>query len=198
VKHLDPIPLNLASQPFRKERAQLTGFVILCVLLTCTLLMLCGLIMKSRTQAADLRRRIDADSAKLRTLRLEQSKFSSVLAKPQNADVFSDSVFLNQLIARRGLSWSRAFRDLEEVLPPDIKLLAIRLPQVGEEDSDGVNRVQLDMVVGAIKPQSFMVLVKRLQDSKEFGSMSMTSQTPPAQNDPYYKYRLTVAYAQKL
>jgi type IV pilus assembly protein PilN len=198
VKHLDPLPLNLATQPFRRERAQSTGFLLLCVLLTCTLLVLGGLIMKSRAEAADLRRRIDADSARLRTLQQVQSKFSAVLSKPENADVFSNSVFLNQLIARRGLSWSHAFSDLEKVLPDDIRLLAIRLPQVADQSAQGVNHVQLDMVVGTMRPESFLVLVKRLEESKDFGSMSVVNQTPPAQNDPYFKYRLTVAYAQKL
>ncbi len=198
MKHLDPLPLNLATQPFRRERAQSTGFLLLCVLLTCTLLVLGGLIMKSRAEAADLRRRIDADSARLRTLQQVQSKFSAVLSKPENADVFSNSVFLNQLIARRGLSWSHAFSDLEKVLPDDIRLLAIRLPQVADQSAQGVNHVQLDMVVGTMRPESFLVLVKRLEESKDFGSMSVVNQTPPAQNDPYFKYRLTVAYAQKL
>jgi type IV pilus assembly protein PilN len=198
VKHLDPLPLNLATQPFRRERAQSTGFLLLCILLTCTLLVLGGLIMKSRAEAADLRRRIDADSARLRTLQQVQSKFSAVLSKPENADVFSNSVFLNQLIARRGLSWSHAFSDLEKVLPDDIRLLAIRLPQVAEQNAQGVNHVQLDMVVGTMRPESFLVLLKRLEESKDFGATSVVNQTPPAQNDPYFKYRLTVAYAQKL
>ncbi len=198
MKHLDPLPLNLATQPFRRERAQSTGFLLLCILLTCTLLVLGGLIMKSRAEAADLRRRIDADSARLRTLQQVQSKFSAVLSKPENADVFSNSVFLNQLIARRGLSWSHAFSDLEKVLPDDIRLLAIRLPQVAEQNAQGVNHVQLDMVVGTMRPESFLVLLKRLEESKDFGATSVVNQTPPAQNDPYFKYRLTVAYAQKL
>jgi type IV pilus assembly protein PilN len=154
--------------------------------------------MKSRAEAADLRRRIDADSARLRTLQQVQSKFSAVLSKPENADVFSNSVFLNQLIARRGLSWSHAFSDLEKVLPDDLRLLAIRLPQVAEQNAQGVNHVQLDMVVGTMRPESFLVMLKRLEESKDFGATSVVNQTPPAQNDPYFKYRLTVAYAQKL
>jgi hypothetical protein len=37
-----------------------------------------------------------------------------------------------------------------------------------------------------------------LGSSKLFGDASVMSQAPPTQNDPNYKYRVTVAYAQQL
>jgi type IV pilus assembly protein PilN len=198
MKQLDPLELNIASQPFRRERAQMTGVILACGLLVISMLLLGGLIWHSRAEVAQLQRQIAADTAKLQGLQAQQSRFGAVLSKPDNAEVFSNSVFLNQLIARRGLSWSRIFKDLEEELPPTIRLLAIRLPQVAEEDSNGVNRVQLDMVVGTTQAEQFLILLKRLERSSNFGATVVVSQTPPAQNDPYYKYRLTVAYAQKL
>lgn len=176
----------------------MTGALLLCGLLIVTLLVLGGLIIHSRASAVDLRQRIAADSDKLRRLQAQQGRFSSVLSKPNNAEVFSNSVFLNQLIARRGLSWSRIFQDLEQVLPTTMRLLAIRLPQVAEEDANGVNRVQLDMVVGTTQPEQFLILLKRLEGASNFGATAVVSQAPPGQNDPFYKFRLTVAYAQKL
>jgi len=200
MKQLDPLELNIASQPFRRERAEMTGVLLACGLLVASMLLLGGLILHSRAAVADLRLRIAADSARLSALQAQQGRFGAILSKPENTEVFSNSVFLNQLIARRGLSWSLFFTDMEEVLPATIRLLAIHLPQVAEEDSNGVNRVQLDMVVGTTQPEQFQVLLKRLQESTNFGATAVVSSTPPSQtgNDPYYKYRLTVAYAQKL
>jgi type IV pilus assembly protein PilN len=198
MKQLDPLELNLATQPFRRERAQMTGALLAGVLLLGSLALLGGLIVHSRAAVADLRQHIAIDSDKLQALRTQQSRFGAILSKPDNAEVFSDSVFLNQLIARRGLSWSRIFQDLEGVLPTTIRLLAIRLPQVAEEDSDGVNRVQLDMVVGTTQPEQFLILLKHLEGASKFGAAAVISRTPPSQNDPLYKYHLTVAYAQKL
>jgi hypothetical protein len=68
-----------------------------------------------------------------------------VLSKPENADIFSKSVLLNELIARRGVSWTRVFKDMETVMPANMRPLGIRLPQVGADDSDGINRVRLDV-----------------------------------------------------
>ncbi len=198
MNQLDPLELNLATQPFRRERAQMTGGLLACVLLLASLLLLGVLILHSRAQVADLRLRIADDSQKLQALQLQQSRFGAILSKPENTEVFSNSVFLNQLIARRGVSWSGIFRDMERVLPPNIRLLAVRLPQLAEQDSDGVNHVQLDMVVGTLQPESFLILLKRLEQASNFGATAVVTQAPPTQNDPYYKYRLTVAYAQKL
>lgn len=198
MKQLDPLELNLATEPFRRERAQLTGTVLASGVLAGTLVLLSALIWHSHSAVADLQQSINRDSVTLRVLQEKQGRYSGILSKPANAEVFSYSVFLNRLIARRGLSWSRIFQDLEGIMPTSVRLLGIRLPQVAEEDADGVNRVQLDMVVGTMQPEAFLILLKRLEEASNFGSTTVVTQTPPSQNDPYYKYRLTVAYAQKL
>jgi hypothetical protein len=195
---ISPIEINLASQPFRRERAQTAVIAATCVLLSCSLLLLISLILHERSQAADLRSAISAQNVKLAVLQRQQAQFSAVLSKPENADVFATNVFLNELIARRGVSWTRVFSDLGTVLPTNMKLLAIRLPQVGVEDASGTNRVQLDMLVASERSDAVIGLLKNLEQSRLFGSATVVTQTPPTQNDRFYKYRVTVAYAQKL
>jgi type IV pilus assembly protein PilN len=198
MRALAPAAINLASQPFRRERAQLAGLASVCALLVCGLLMLGGLILHERADAGGLRRQIAKETATLKSLQTAQGRFSAVLGKPENADTFATSVFLNELIARRGVSWTRVFRDLETVMPDNMRLMAIRLPQTGPGDANGANRVQLDMQVGTTQPEAVITLLKRLQQSSLFGAAAMMNQSPPTQNDPLYKYRVTVEYAQKL
>jgi type IV pilus assembly protein PilN len=193
-----PVAINLASDPFRRERADVTAFAILSALLFCSLCVLICLILLARSQASDIRRQIARQELQLAVLRRQQGQYSSVLTKPENANAFANSVFLNQIIARRGVSWTRVFEDLGTVLPPSVELQGIRLPQVDSEETNGVNRVQLDMIVGASRPESMIALLKNLQKSALFGSASLVSVTPPSQNDPLYKYRVTVPYDQKL
>lgn len=195
---LRPAMVNLASQPFRRERAQLAGWAAACIVLTCSLLVLMGLIGYSTAKAAGLRKQIAEQRAALSKLEQQQRQYTAVLGKPQNADIFSTSVFLNQLIARRGVSWARVFKDLDTVMPANMRLIGIRLPQTGPGDVNGVNRVQLDMQVGTTQPEMLIQLLKRLQQSSLFGAASLMNQSPPTQNDPLYKYRVTVEYAQKL
>ena len=190
--------INLASDPFRRERADVTAFAILSALLFCSLCVFICLILLARSQASDIRRQIARQELQLAALRRQQGQYSSVLSKPENANAFANSVFLNQIIARRGVSWTRVFEDLGTVLPPSVELQGIRLPQVDSEETNGVNRVQLDMIVGATRPESMITLLKNLEKSALFGSASLVSVTPPSQNDPLYKYRVTVPYDQKL
>ena len=193
-----PTSINLASEPFRRERAQNAALALGCAALTCTLLVLITLILHERAQAADLRRVIASQTAQLQGYQNEQAQYSSVLAKSENADVFARSVFLNEQIARRGVSWTRVFDDLSTVMPTNVRLMGVRLPQVAAEQGSGINHVQLDMMVGTDNPDAVLDLLKRLRDSSLFGAAKVMTQTPPSQNDPLYKYRVTVPYAQKL
>ncbi len=193
-----PLDINLASNPFRRERALNAVLAAISAALLCSLLILTGLILRERSRASDLRRVMNAEAAQLRLSQKHQNHFSAILAKPANADVFATSVFLNELIAKRSVSWTRVFSDLQTVLPSPMRLLAIRLPQVATEDASGTNRVELDMVLGSERPDAVIELLKRLQESALFGPASVVSETPPNQNDPLYKYKVTVAYAQKL
>ena len=69
----------------------------------------------------------------------------------------------------------------------------VRLPQI-----DSRNRVSLDMIVGAQEPAAVIDFLKRLQESPLFGPMTLHSTQPPTQNEPLYRYRVSVNYAQKL
>ena len=190
--------INLASHPFRRERAENAAYALGCAVLACSLLVLVSLILHARSHAADLRRVIDAQNRQLHELQRRDNQFQTVLSRPENADVFARSVFLNELIARRAVSWTRVFKDVGTVLPANVRLMGIRLPQVGAEQNSGVNRIELEMTVGTEHPEAMIDLLKHLQQSPLFGAARLMSQAPPSQNDPLYKYRLNVAYAQKL
>jgi type IV pilus assembly protein PilN len=198
MKNANARQINLASRPFRAERAQTALLAGVCAVLLISLLTLTGLILHARSEAVGLRRQLDVETARLKKLQRDQTRFTAVLSKPQNADVFATSVFLNEVIARRGLSWTRVFKDLETVIPANMRLLGVRLPQTAADEGTGANRVQLDMNVGTMQPDAIVRLLDRLKQSKLFGAAAVVNQTPPTQNDSLYKFRVTVSYAQKL
>lgn len=171
-----------------------------CAILLAILLLMTVAILRARAQAADLRRGIETQRSTLARLQRDETLYSGVLAKPNNADVFSRNVFLNEVIARRAVSWTLVFRDLEHLLPSNVRLIGVRLPQVAAEEGlgKGSNKVQLDMQLGSDKPEAIIEVLKRLSDSKMFGAARMLAEQPPNQNDPFYKFRITVAYAQEL
>ncbi len=193
-----PSAINLASHPFRRERAQNAMLAAISAALVCSLAVLVILILSARGRAAHIRHEIEAERTQLIDLQRQQARFSRVLGRPENADVFSTSVFLNELIARRSVSWTKVFEDLQTVLPANVRLQVVRLPQIPAQEAGGENHVQLDMVVGTERPEAVIEMLKRLQHSSLFGAASVINQQPPTQNDPLYKYRVMVSYAQKL
>jgi hypothetical protein len=150
-------------------------------------------IYSERHQAADTRVTIDRLNTQVRTLAAAQSKLNVTLNKPQNSEVLERSLFLNSLIDRKAISWSKIFADLEKVMPYNVRLVSVRLPEVDSE-----NQVLLDMVVGSKDVQPVLELLKRFEASPQFGPTSVLNSIPPSQTDPYFRYHVSVSYAQKL
>ncbi|MGA7414346.1 MAG: hypothetical protein WBW33_28005 [Bryobacteraceae bacterium] len=189
--------INLASEPFRRERARNAALVAACSVLSILLITLVSLVFHERGRAAKLRKEIEVQRVELAKYQREQGRFRGILGKPENADVFSESAFLNQLIARRAVSWTMVFDDLQTVLPYNVRLVSVRLPQVAAGDDPASNHIQLDMFVGAEKQEAVIELLQRLEQSPSFGSAALVSQQPPAQNEPYFRFRVSVPYVQK-
>jgi type IV pilus assembly protein PilN len=101
-------------------------------------------------------------------------------------------LFINSLLYRKGISWTKIFSDLEGVIPHNVRLIAIR-PQVNAQ-----NEVLLDMTVGAQSQLPVIDMLKRLEGSPLFGSTQVHNWLPPSQTEPLYRYRVTVSYGRTL
>lgn len=186
------IPINLASQPFRRDRPILVASAATGILLLAVLGMLISIIVRERDAARESREMMASLDSELRKVQAEQTKVEALLRQPENAAVVDRSALLNSLLLRKGISWTRLFEDLEKVFPGNVRLVAVR-PYVTAD-----NQVQLDMVVGTQSPEPWIELLKRLENSDTFGSTALLSSQPPSQNEPLYRYRVSVSYAQKL
>jgi type IV pilus assembly protein PilN len=186
------IPINLASQPFRRDRPMLVGSALVAFLLAGTLAVLISLVLMDRAQSADVRRDLARLEAAIRQTQAQQAALETVLRKPENAEVLERSVFLNGLLYRKGISWTKIFSDLGHALPANVRIMTIR-PFVNKD-----NKVTLDMTVGAMTPGAVIELLKALESSPLFESVSAPNSLAPSQAEPLYRARLTVNYAQKL
>ena len=187
------VPINVASEPFRRDRPMLVAVSAGCIALALMLAFEISTITSQRHQAADTRVAIDRVNAQLRVVNDEQSKLDATLRRPENAEVLERSLFLNTLIERKAISWTRIFADLEKVMPYNLRLVSVRLPEV-----DSQNQVLLDMTVSSKEVAPVLDLLKRMEGSPQFGPTSVVNSLSPSQTDPFYRYHLTVSYAQKL
>ncbi|MBM3725458.1 MAG: hypothetical protein FJW40_08545 [Acidobacteria bacterium] len=184
--------INLASEPFRRDRPVLVAGAAMAVALTGLLTLLILLVLGERDHSRDARETLASLETQTAKVTQERARLEAVLRRPENAEVFDRSVFLNALLSRKGISWTRLFADLESVMPHNVRLVSIR-PQVTSQ-----NQVVLDMVVAAQATEPVIQFTMKLEGSPVFGSVAVANSLPPSQTDPLYRYRITVNYAQKL
>ena len=186
------IPINLASQPFRRDRTLVAASIVVVMALAAVLISLVWFILGGRDQLAGMHQEIARLNRQIHDVSTEQTRLEGIMRQPQNASVLEWSVLINTLIYQKAISWSRLFSDLEKSLPYDVKVVAIH-PQV-----DTLNHVKLDMTLGSDKPDSVIQAIRALEESAAFGTVRLISTRPPTQAEPLNQVRLTVNYVQKL
>lgn len=187
------VHINLATEPFRRDRPMLVASVACGVMLVALLGVLVFLILSERGQQMEIRDAVAKLNSEMRTISAEQAKLDSTLHQPLNAEVLERSLLLNSLIQRKSISWTKLFADIEGVKPDNVRLIQVRLPQINSR-----NEVTLDMEVGAKDQAPVIEFLKRLEASPLFGPTNLSRSSPPTQNEPLWRYRVMVSYAQKL
>jgi Tfp pilus assembly protein PilN len=165
---------------------------VLALVLASTLALLSYMIVRERSDKSDVLAATAEAEQQLATLAAEQNRLETMMRRAENADVLERSVFLNTLIARKGVSWTKLFADMETVLPHNVRLVSIR-PQTNAR-----NEIQLDMVIGSQTAEPVIEFLKRMEGSEMFSHPTVANSLPPSQTDPLYRYRVSVNYAQKL
>ena len=186
------IPINLASQPFRRDRAMVLASGAVAAVLVVTLGVLIWLWQLDSSQLAGLHTDIAALNRKLKAVSSDQQRLEGVIHQPQNAYVMETSLFINDLINHKSISWSRLFTDLEKTVPYNVKVMQLH-PTVNSR-----NQVMLDMQVGSEKPEAIDDLLRAFERSPIFGPVYQRNTLAPTQSEPFYRSRITVPYEQKL
>ena len=186
------LPINLSREPFRRDRPILIASAFTGVLLLPTLVLLVTISLSERAQAAQAQLDLARVQRQLTAIRNEQGKLDSQMRQPENEVVLDRSILINSIIRRKAISWTRIFGDLGTVLPHNVRVAVIR-PQVNAKDE-----LLLDMTVESESPEPVIQFISKLEGSDIFGSTEVSAITAPTQNDPFFRYRISVNYAQKL
>jgi hypothetical protein len=186
------IPINLATQPFRRDRAMIIGSTLLALVMIASLVMLISIARIDRKNKIESRKQLVIAQKQLAVVQKDQAAVDRELRQPQNAAVLEYSVLVNNILVRKGISWTRIFSDLEKVVPHNVKILQIR-PQV-----DAGNKIFLQMVVGGNNTADLNAFLAKLEGSRFFGATMVHNTNPPSQTDPLYRYTVSVRYAQEL
>ena len=184
--------LNLATNPAGGYRAFFAaGCAAALVLLVITAWLAVGFLRIEGTPEQLLGRQqgLLAEQRRLDTL---AAAASQQLQGESTDETLRRTAFLNGLLVRKSVSWTRTFLDLEVVLPPNVRMLTIK-PEVARGDT-----IRLDMTLGAKAPADFIGFLKTLEESDLFRAPALRGSVPPSDGDPTFRYQLTVEYDQQL
>ena len=183
------INVNLASEPFRRDRPLILAGVIAGLVLGALLAFQLSMVYFNRQSTLDARAEVASLEERAGMMAQEQARLEAALREPANARALEESLFFNALLRRKGISWARIFADVEGVLPGPVRLVSVR-PAVNQ-----FNQIELQMAIASAAPGPAIDMVQRLESSPQFGATSVETWLPPSSTDPTYRYTLRANYA---
>jgi cell division protein FtsB len=157
--------LNLSTQPFPAYRLATIALVsILAVLVVVTIWQASGFVQYSNLARSirhvEQESRVEADALGKRVAELE-----TPLNRPESTAKLNEIGFLNHLILRKNLSWTKLFAVLEEIVPNNVHFTNLT-PNIG---ADGT--VTLSLGVRARSIADVTEFVKRVETSPLFANV---------------------------
>jgi Tfp pilus assembly protein PilN len=162
--------LNLSARPFPAYRLVnillAIGFVVLVVV---SAVQVTGFIRFTRLtrsiRLSEIDSRVEAESLGKHVAELE-----SKLDRPEATAKLNEIGFLNRLIARKNLSWTKLFADLEEMVPNNVHLVSLT-PEFGASGGI-VLRIDLE----ARSTDAAAEFIHRLEKSPVFEGVMVTTE----------------------
>jgi type IV pilus assembly protein PilN len=156
------ININLASNPYEAAREYTRRLGLLVGALAVLTVGLMGYILYQRSHTRDIDQKIAAAKQEIANLDAEKAQAQAILNQPQNRDVADRSQFLNNLFARKALSWTRVFTEMEKLMPANIHVVSMK-PEFNRE-----NQLVLHVVVATPAREKAVELVKQMEKSPHF------------------------------
>jgi type IV pilus assembly protein PilN len=156
------VDINLASQPYEDARQfwlRWGGGLVALGILTLLLFVMTVNGWIGARKDRQLIRQYEAQSA---ARDKEKADALALLNLPQNSTTRDRSQFLNDLFQRKAFSWTKAFEDLEQVMPPRLHVVSIH-PELAPD-----NELEIKLIVAGDTREHALDLVSKMEDSKHF------------------------------
>ncbi len=156
------IAVNLASHPYevareyrRRMTAVIAGLAIVAVVLA-------AYILYQRAHSRGINRQLAGVRWQIKQLDHEEAQARAILNKPANRVIADQSEFLNDLFARKALSWTHIFTEMEKIVPTGLHVVSMK-PEYTK-----TNDLVLHMIVATDSRDRAVELVREMEKSKHF------------------------------
>lgn len=164
------VAFNLASHPYENLRPYYT---VAWMAVAVAVILALALVSRERQQQSETRsltQQLGRFEREVQDLEREQRDLEAWLRRPEVQEIRDHSGFLNSMIFRKSLSWTRMFLDLEKILPARAQVLSIQ-PRLNTSQ-----QAELALTVTATEMEPLVELLKNLESSSQFGSPAVESQ----------------------
>ncbi len=166
--------INLASQPYEAARFYRRRMGALVIALAVVTALLIGYIVYQRSQSRSINKQMAEVRREINGLDSEEAQARALLNKPANRDIADQSEFLNELFARKALSWTRVFTEMEKIVPPNLHVVSMK-PEYTK-----TNDLMLRVVVATDSRDRAVELVRRMEKSNHFRQSQVVAENVTA------------------
>jgi type IV pilus assembly protein PilN len=166
--------INLASQPYEAARFYRRCIGALVAVLAVITALLLGYIVYQRAQSRGINKQLAEVRREINGLDFEDAQARALLNKPANRDIADQSAFLNELFARKALSWTRVFTEMERIVPPNLHVVSMK------PEYTRTNDLMLRVVVATDSRDRAVELVRRMEKSNHFRQAQVVAENVTA------------------
>jgi len=188
------VDINLASRPYEDARRfwlRWGGGLVALGILTLLLLVMTANGWVAARKDRQLIQQYEAQSlARDR----EKADALALLNLPQNSTTRDRSQFLNDLFQRKAFSWTKAFEDLEQIMPPRLHVVSIH-PELAPD-----NELEIKLIVAGDSREHALDLVSKMEDSKHFHDTYIEEEntTPNGASGDTVQFHITALYVPEI
>jgi hypothetical protein len=164
--------LNLATAPQENRRPFLAAAAVVGTLGLLALAVLSIAALKSYEGNRDLRADIAQIEVAMQADQQHQRDLEAYFRTAPAQQILDRSAFLNGLIDERSFPWTKIFMDLEQTLPPGVRVVSIS-PRLVE------GRAEVTLEVGAATDEGKIQFLQAIEKSKVFSGMVVKDERRP-------------------
>ncbi len=120
------VHINLASQPYEVAQSYQRRMTIVIAALGIVAIALLSYILYQRHNSRAINRQLAQTQDEIRSMDQEEAQARAILNKPANRVIADQADFLNQLFARKSLSWTRIFTEMEKIVPAGLHVVSMK------------------------------------------------------------------------
>jgi type IV pilus assembly protein PilN len=165
------VRINLASQPYEVARGYQRRMTLIIAALGVLAVVLGGYILYNRAHTRSINRQIASVQQQMDALDHEETQARAILNKPANRVIADQSDFLNDLFARKSLSWTRIFTELEKIVPADLHVVSMK-PEYTK-----TNDLVVHIVVASDARDRAVEMVRHMEKSNHFRGAQIVAET---------------------